>query len=158
MQKVFESWESVEQLSRKLAGKVTMSGFNPEILVAIIRGGLFPALVISHELDNKELYAVKCIHYDEAECKKAELVFQQDLPKELCAGKRVLLIDEIADSGESLEMVREILERQKPKEIRTAVLHCKPSSKVIPDYFEKQSSEWIVYPWERKETGKKGAH
>ena len=150
MEKEFYNWKAIDSLSRQLAWKIINSGFKPQILVAVIRGGLFPALIISHELDNKELYAVKCIHYKDLKHQKAELVFQQDIPKKLCKGKRVLIIDEVADSGESLELIKKILKKQKPKSIKTAVLHKKSGSIHKPDYFMEETKAWIVYPWEKR--------
>jgi len=158
MGKVFESWQNADRQSRRLAGKIAGSGFRPEILVAITRGGLFPALIISHELENRELYAVKCTHYDSKGCMMSAPSLQQKLPEGICAGKKVLLIDEVADSGESLEMIGKALKRQKPKEVKTAVLHFKLSSRHRPDFFAKKTGEWIVYPWEKKSLKKSKSH
>ena len=74
----------------------------------------------------------------------------QDIPKKLCKGKKVLVIDEVADSGECLELVKRLLKKQRPKSIKTAVLHKKPGSVHKPDYFIEETKSWIVYPWEKQ--------
>jgi hypoxanthine phosphoribosyltransferase len=70
-------------------------------------------------------------------------------------GKRVLVVDDVADTGESLRLVRSYLEEQGATEVKTATIYYKPWSVMIPDYYEKETRSWIIFPWERKETVRK---
>ncbi|MDH7477961.1 MAG: phosphoribosyltransferase family protein, partial [Candidatus Bathyarchaeota archaeon] len=67
-------------------------------------------------------------------------------------GKRVLVVDEIADTGQSLKLVKEHIVKQGAKEVKIATVYYKPWSIIKPDYYEKETSRWVVFPWEIKET------
>ena len=67
-------------------------------------------------------------------------------------GKKVLVVDEVADTGKSLRLVRSHLKEEGATEVKIATIYYKPWSIVVPDYYEKETSLWIVFPWERKET------
>jgi hypoxanthine phosphoribosyltransferase len=71
------------------------------------------------------------------------------------AGKKVLVVDEVADTGKSLKLVKEHIIERGAKEVKIATVYYKPWSIVKPDYYEKKSSRWIVFPWETKETVQK---
>jgi hypoxanthine phosphoribosyltransferase len=66
--------------------------------------------------------------------------------------KKVLVVDDVADSGKSLALVREHLKVQGATTVKIATVYYKPWSIVTPDWFELQTTHWIVFPWERKET------
>jgi hypoxanthine phosphoribosyltransferase len=70
-------------------------------------------------------------------------------------GKRVLVVDEVADTGRSLELVREHILENGAVEVKIATVYYKPWSIIKPDYYEKETSSWIVFPWEIKETVRK---
>jgi hypothetical protein len=65
-------------------------------------------------------------------------------------GKKVLLIDEVADSGDTLKHAIEHVENLGVEEVRSAVLHYKPTSIVVPDYYMVETTSWTVYPWENR--------
>jgi hypoxanthine phosphoribosyltransferase len=71
------------------------------------------------------------------------------------ADKKVLIVDDVADTGKSLKLVKEHVLQQGAKEARTATLYYKPWSLVKPDYYEKETRLWIVFPWEMRETIRK---
>jgi hypothetical protein len=68
------------------------------------------------------------------------------------AKKKVLIVDDVADSGNSLKVVKEHVLQQGAETAKVATLYYKPWSVVKPDYYEKETSKWIVFPWDRKET------
>ena len=70
-------------------------------------------------------------------------------------GKRVLIVDDVADSGGSLKLAREHILQQGSADVRTAVLYVKPWSAVKPDCWAKETRLWVVFPWENKETIRK---
>jgi hypoxanthine phosphoribosyltransferase len=71
------------------------------------------------------------------------------------SGKKVLVVDEIADTGKSLQLIREHLKARGASEVRIATIYLKPWSIVKPDYYAKETNRWVVFPWEVKETVRK---
>ena len=67
-------------------------------------------------------------------------------------GKRILILDDVADTGKTLKLVRDHLLDKGAGEVKIATIYYKPWSIVRPDYYEKKTRKWIVFPWERKET------
>jgi len=66
--------------------------------------------------------------------------------------KKVLVVDDVADTGRSLLLVRQHLLENGAKEVKVATIYYKPWSKIIPDYYERKTNCWIIFPWERRET------
>jgi hypoxanthine phosphoribosyltransferase len=64
--------------------------------------------------------------------------------------KRMLLVDEVADTGDTLLHAINHVKELGVKEVRSAVLHYKPTSVVKPDFFMVETTSWIVYPWENR--------
>ena len=85
---------------------------------------------------------------------KGEPVLTQPVSMEV-ADKKVLVVDEVADTGKSLKLVKEHIVQKKAMEVKIATVYYKPWSIVKPDYYEKETSRWIVFPWEIKETVRK---
>jgi hypothetical protein len=135
-------------LARKLSRKIVDSGYRPEVIVAIGRGGWVPGRILSDFLDQMDLTSFKIEHYRNAQKAKAAQV-RYPLAADV-AGRRVLLVDDVADSGETFTVALEHLNsRGAPAELRTAVLHYKTSSPYVPDYYAKKVVKWrwIIYPW-----------
>ncbi len=149
--KVFVSWERLDSLCRKLAGRIQKDNFSPEMIVAVSRGGLVPAQIISHSIKNSELYVIKADYYkddvakDNMEWNKKPVITQK-LDK-CIEGKRILVVDEVTDSGATAIEVKKYIESLKPKEAKFLMVHWKPWSKFKPDYFAEQANGWVVYPW-----------
>lgn len=149
--KVFISWDEFDRLCRLLVEKIREDRFEPEIIVAVSRGGLVPAQIISHALKNNELYVVKVEYYkdDIANAnieQNKEPIIVQKLDRSI-EGKRVLVVDEVTDSGATGLAVKKYIESLKPKEARFLTVHYKPWSKFKPDYFAEIARGWVVYPW-----------
>jgi hypoxanthine phosphoribosyltransferase len=68
------------------------------------------------------------------------------------ANRKVLIVDDIIDTGESMKVVREHIMEKMASEARIATVFYKPWSIIMPDYFEKETTYWVVFPWEVKET------
>jgi hypothetical protein len=149
--KLFVSWEKFDALCRLLVEKIRKDRFEPEVIVAVSRGGLVPAQIISHELKNNELYVIKVEYYKDdiarADTKQnKEPIIVQKLDKSV-EGKRVLVVDEVTDSGATALAVKEYIESLNPKEVRFLTVHYKPWSRFKPDYFAEIANGWVVYPW-----------
>ena len=141
------------ELCFKLAKKVADSGFRPDVIVAVLRGGVVPALIVSDVLNVEEFYAIRVKHWGIAEEVYKVPVVEQ-LPQGKLEGKRVLLVDEIADTGKTIEVAVRELRRMGLQEVRTSVVHLKPTSSVVPDYYVEKLNRWVwvFYPWSTAET------
>jgi len=141
------------ELCFKLAKKVADSGFRPDVIVAVLRGGVVPALIVSDVLNVEEFYAIRVKHWGIAEEVYKVPVIEQ-LPQGKLEGKRVLLVDEIADTGKTIEVAVRELRKMGLQEVRTSVVHLKPTSSVIPDYYVEKLNRWVwvFYPWSTAET------
>ena len=149
MKKQYLSWREIEQLCVALATKVREGGFAPDYLVGVALGGLVPLTLISRELGVTDVSVIRARSYDTNSHERKELVIDE-FPDVDLSGKQVLLVDEIADSGETLKRVSELLrERSHAEVIKTATLvvhasHCSAA----PDFSVMKTEEWVVFPWE----------
>jgi len=148
------SWDQIYELLLNLASTVRKTGFKPEIIIGVSRGGWPPARVMSDLLENPNVANVAAEFYIDVAETKGKPVITQPVSV-LVEGKRVLVVDDVADTGESLRLVRSYLEEQGATEVKTATIYYKPWSVIIPDYYEKETRSWIIFPWERKETVRK---
>ncbi|MDH5460269.1 MAG: phosphoribosyltransferase family protein, partial [Candidatus Bathyarchaeota archaeon] len=113
-----------------------------------------PARVLSDLLDNPNLANVKAEFYLGVAETKGEPTLTQPVSVAV-AGKKVLIVDEVADTGKSLKLVKEHVIKEGAAEVKVATVYYKPWSIIMPDYYEKETSRWVVFPWEIKETVRK---
>jgi len=137
----------VQNLSRRLARRIQDSGFHPDIIIAIARGGFVPARLLCDYLDIYNLTCIRIAHYtgtEKGEQARLSIPLNIDI-----RDMAVLLVDDIDDSGDTLQLALDHLRGFNPAEIRIAVLHHKIISSVVPDYFAKKITHWrwITYPW-----------
>mgnify|MGYP001610419839 FL=1 len=142
------SWRQVEQLTSKLARSIRLSGFKPAYLVGITVSGLFPLALVAKEFDTKNVAVVSARSYSERRQGKLKVTA---LPKVDLRGKRVLLVDEIADRGTTLKHVSKILIRDyKIGELKTATLFVnKKHCEYLPDYHVRKVDRWVIFPWDK---------
>jgi len=147
-------WEEVVRWCQKLAEKIEESGYIPDIVIAIARGGYVPARLLCDFLNVDDLLSIQVLHWGRA----AEItaVAHIKYPYEVdLHGKKVLLVDDIVDTGDSVIVARDyILSKWRPSEVRVAAMQwISPIAKIKPDYFVEEVKEWIwyQYPWTRLE-------
>ncbi len=148
---LFLSWDDVQGLSEKVSDLVLDSGYKPDLMIAISRGGFDPARIMSDQLNIRKLASLQIIYYTGLNTKrdKPEVLFPLNAQVE---GLRVLVVDDVSDSGNSLIAVKKYVEDRGAVEVRLATLHHKPWSKFKPDYYAEEVSKWIIYPWEPRES------
>lgn len=140
-------WEQFGAAARELTQQVIDSGFDPQIVLSITRGGLLPAGAVSYALDNKNIHIINVEFYTGVDSRLPEPVFLPPLPAtNYLDGQRVLIVDDVADTGETLRLVRDFCDRH-AAESRTAVLYEKPRSVIACDYVWKRTDKWITFPW-----------
>ena len=142
------SWTRVVRDARKLSWLIQDSGYDPDIVIAIGRGGYIPARILCDYLSINELTAIKVEHWRMAALKKAKAIVKFPLNAKI-GGKKVLLVDDLTDTGETLRVSISYLKRFRPDEVRTAVLLHKTCSAIVPDYFVKRVTKWrwVIFPW-----------
>ena len=148
------TWDEVHGWAFRLARLVEESGWRPDVVVAIARGGYVPARLVCDILDVHDLLSVQVLHWGRAAEITAEAHVKYPVPVKL-EGKRVLLIDDICDTGASIIVAKKHLEeRAAPAEIRTGVMQwISAVAKIKPDYYVEELRDWVwyQYPWCRVE-------
>ena len=133
--------------ARELAQTIVDDGFRPDAIVAIARGGLTLAGVLGYALDVKMLGSLNVEFYTGIEERLDEpIVLPPTLDREALAGKRVLLVDDVSDSGRTLALVLQLL-LAGGGEVRTVCLYSKPGTVQRPDYVWRTTDRWIMFPW-----------
>ncbi len=143
------SWDKVYNLSKKTAERVRSSGFKPDAIIGVARGGWFHARVLCDLLGVEDLYSIKIGHWGiTAEKDQEGARLHQGLNVDL-SGKKVLLVDDITDTGQSLELAKKhVLEAGNPSELKTATLLHIKTSEYKPDYFGEETGwAWMIFPW-----------
>lgn len=144
------SWDGFGAATRDLARRILADGFVPEVVVAIARGGLLPAGAVAYGLGVKSCGALNVEFYTGiGEVLDAPTVLPPELDLEFLVGRRVLLVDDVADSGRTLALAVELL-REQGADVRSATIYTKPGSIAMPDYSWRETSLWIDFPWSWK--------
>ena len=120
--------------------------YEPEILLSIARGGVTLGHLMAQAMDIRNLYSLNSIHY-EGELKLDSFnIF--NIP-DMSHAKKVLILDDIVDSGETMQEIFRILEEKFPDtEFKLATLFYKPTAVLQPDYTVKVADKWINFFWE----------
>jgi len=148
------SWSEIVEWSKGLAEKIRESSWKPDVIVAVARGGYVPARLLCDFLGVENLLSIQSQHWTEA-AKAAEKALIKFGYKIDLSGHKVLLVDDIVDTGDTLLLARDfILENWRPSELKIAALQwISPVAKFKPDYYYIEVKEWIwfQYPWTRVE-------
>ncbi|MFP3130904.1 MAG: phosphoribosyltransferase family protein [Nitrososphaeria archaeon] len=148
------SYEELRNLAFTLYTKIRETGYLPDINVGIGRGGLFVLRSLQDFFiagNVKIPYLVIAVERYVGVNRTASIKVKY-LNSRAVKGKKVLLIDDVADQGISLKVSKEECIRKGAKEVKTATLHLKPSSQFVPDFYAMVTDAWIIYPWELYET------
>ncbi|WP_295628770.1 phosphoribosyltransferase [uncultured Corynebacterium sp.] len=141
------TWEGFGDASRELAQTIADDGFEPEVIIAVARGGLVAAGALSYALGVKLSDAINVEFYtDVHETLPDPILLEPLLDVASISNRKLLVVDDVADSGRTMKLVLEILSEQ-GAEVRSAVLYEKSASVVKPDYAWRRTDEWIVFPW-----------
>jgi len=140
-------WLEFGDASRQLAHSIADSGFSPEIVVAIARGGLLVGGAVAYALGVKSCGSINVELYTGVDETLPEpLVLPPMLDGPALAGKRVLLVDDVSQSGQTLALAVDILTGM-GAEVRSVCLYTKPQTSFVPDYSWRDTDRWIVFPW-----------
>jgi len=140
------SWEMFGELCRALALRVARE-YRPDLVVGIARAGVIPAAVVASIL-RVDFYSIKLSRKEGDEQVRERPAILSAAPPQ-AAGKRVLLVDEIATSGETLRMALAAVRDVRPLEVRTATSFARNKG-YKPDYFALATDATVIFPWDRK--------
>ena len=145
------SWQDVYNLTLQLSERIVDSGFVPDLIIGIARGGWIPARILSDVLYANAMFNVRIEYYTDlgAHGRDPKITQRLSIPID---EKNVLIIDEVADTGESMYHAIEYVQGLGAKNLKSAVLHLKPSSRIVPDFYMQLVESWTVYPWEIRES------
>ena len=147
MSREIMTWELFGAASRELATAVADSGFRPDILLGIARGGLIPAGSLAYALDCKNLFTISVEFYTGIDERlEVPVVLPPFLDAHDLDDARVLIVDDVADTGKTLELVHDFCAGH-VSEARTAVLYQKPRSIIQASYAWRHTDQWINFPW-----------
>ena len=141
------SWELFGRASRELAEQIAASGFQPDLLLSVARGGLFVAGALGYALDVKNLHVANVEYYTGVDQRLDLPVMLPPVPDVVdLAGARVLVADDVADTGETLKLVHDFC-GDHVAEVRCAVIYQKSRSKIDCEYVWRHTDKWINFPW-----------
>ncbi len=146
------SWELFGDATRALAQQIVDSHWTPDVVVAIARGGLIPAGAVAYALGVKAMASTNVEFYTGIAEVLTEPVFLPPLMDvNALARKKVLVVDDVTDSGRTLEKVlrelRDEFGNHAVGEARSAVLYHKPWAVLEPEYVWRNTARWITFPW-----------
>jgi hypothetical protein len=141
------SWENIYQLSREVARKIRASGWQPDMIIGITRGGWVPARNLCDFLGIKDLLSLKVEHWGITATPDGEARLKYPIKVDL-TGRKVLVVDDITDTGKSMMTAVSYVKTLNPEEIKTAALLHIKDSKFVPDYYAEEIEwKWIIFPW-----------
>lgn len=160
--KKYISPDELMEASLQLAHKIFASGFRPDYIVALWRGGTPVGVVIQELFEyfgmRNDHLAIKTSYYSGLDQVKGEVQVHglEYLVRNMTADKSMLLVDDVFDSGNSINAVLAMLDAEapgnKPRDIRIATAYYKPLRNqmvnLVPDYFVHETDEWLVFPHE----------
>ena len=142
-------WEYIYGLCRDVADDVKAAEFEPDVVVALARGGWFGGRCLCDFLGLDDLASLKVEHYVGTAAKGEEAQIKYPLADGAVEGKDVLVVDDIADTGQSIETAAECVRDRNPSSVRTATLQLLQTSDHEPEFVGERLDEWtwVVYPW-----------
>jgi hypoxanthine phosphoribosyltransferase len=152
----FVSWNDLEEHCDKIYSQMVCNGYKPDCIIGLLRGGIVPARIFSDHFNILlDFFALDVKLYSgiNKRMEKAKIrAFDGDVK-----GKSILVVDDIYDSGKTMEAV---LDHLKGKKVTTATIFWKETAKAKPDYYAEvaKENEWIVFPFEVAEFNRENTH
>ncbi len=141
------TWEQYGVAARDLAHQVAASGYRPDLVLSVARGGLGLGMSLGYALGVKNVHVVNVEFYTGVDERLAEPVLLAPTPSPAdLHGARVLVADDVADTGHTLRVIDELC-APLVLESRTAVVFEKPATTVRADYVWRRTGAWIEFPW-----------
>ena len=141
------TWEDFGAASRELARQIADDDYVPDVILSVARGGLLVGAALGYALDVKSTWVLNVEFYTGVDERLDVPVLLPPIPAlDGLESSRVLIADDVADTGETLRVVKELC-AGKAADVRCAVLFEKPSSAVPCEYVWRETALWIDFPW-----------
>jgi uncharacterized protein len=141
------TWEDLGTAVHELATQIQADGFGPDAVLALARGGLPCAGALAYALGVKSMATLNVEFYTGVDERLEDPLVLPPVPDlSLLRAERLLVVDDVADTGRTLALAREFCAQHVP-EVRTAVLYEKPQSVVHSDFVWRRTDRWITFPW-----------
>jgi len=150
---VAPGWDQVYEMLIDLALRIKRSSFKADLIVGVSRGGWAPGRVLSDLLENTHTANIKIEFYVGLGKTTRKPVITQPISENI-SGKKVLVVDDVSDTGESLKVAMDHVLEKGVSEAKTVTVYFKPHSSFKPDFFASSTADWIIFPWERLEATK----
>lgn len=144
---IFYDYQSFETDVKDLARQIK-DNYNPDVILAIARGGLTLAHFLSIALNTRNCFSLNSIHYEDTQ--KLDTINIFNIP-DLSKFNKILIVDDIIDSGESMIAIKNKLCEIYPHlELKVATIYYKPKALLIPEFTIKEATDWIEFFWDIK--------
>lgn len=140
------TWDVFGELCRALAVNVSRS-YDPDVVIGIARAGVIPGAVIASIL-RRDFFSMKITRRSGMERVRERPQLLTAAPTQ-ARGQRVLIVDEICTTGETLRMALAAVRAVRPAEIRTATSFVK-SGGYKPDFYAVETDAAVIFPWDRQ--------
>jgi hypoxanthine phosphoribosyltransferase len=150
----YTTWEEIHRALGVLARRVVLNS-KPDVLVIIAKGGLIPGRILADFLIIDDIGLIEAKFYKSIGT-RGEKPYIKSATLPSITGKNVLVVDDVVDTGRTMQLVVDYLSSHKAKSIKTLAIYVKPWSTYIPDYYYAQTTKWIVFPWEICEALREG--
>ena len=142
---IFYSYDEFAVDAKRMAKQIK-DEFDPEVILAVARGGLTLGHSLAVALNNRNLFTLNSIHYEDTN--KLDTINIFNVP-DLSKYTKILLVDDIIDSGESMvEIKRELLKRYPNLEIKIATVFYKEKALLLPEFKVKEAHDWVEFFWD----------
>ncbi|PAF44826.1 phosphoribosyltransferase family protein [Helicobacter sp. 11S02596-1] len=133
----------MKELRRQIEAKIGI----PDAIVCILRGGMTMSHMLALAWNLRAVYALNAISYSDANVQSSLII--ENMPAIKDEHQKILIVDEIVDSGETLETIMQKFRSAYPqKSFYSSVIFQKPTAKVCADFYLKQPAEWVDFFWE----------
>ncbi|WP_263833791.1 phosphoribosyltransferase [Sulfurospirillum oryzae] len=120
--------------------------YNPDVILAVARGGMTLGHFLAEALEMRALYSINSIHYEETH--KLDTINIFNIP-DLSKAKRVVIVDDIIDSGETMIEIERVLGEKYPEvDFKIASVFYKEKALLRPDFAAREATEWIEFFWD----------
>ncbi|MGD9129926.1 MAG: phosphoribosyltransferase family protein [Candidatus Woesebacteria bacterium] len=145
------SWDDLNQLTFLISKEIIRSGMHFDRILTLAKGGWPMTRSLVDFLAIKNIASIGVKFYSGINTRLKEPKIYQDIPTSI-ENEKILLFDDVADTGGSLKFVTEHLNNNGAQNVSTATLFYKPWSKIKPDIFAVETDTWIIFPYELGET------
>jgi hypoxanthine phosphoribosyltransferase len=145
------TWNQIHKILLTQSEKIQKTSYQPDIIVGIAQGGTIPARILTDLLKPAQTTTIKIKFYTDIAQPSTHPTLKQPLTIPV-NGKKILIVDDISDSGQTLNLAKQHLTEKGAAETKTAVLYTKTTTQTPPDYAGKITNPWVVFPWEINET------